>query len=642
MTDREQVIIKAITHVGQGRTVEVSKVIKAVGYPRATTKKILVDLANRGVVVLHRHDYPQSLSSVDRKMMIRIGRDYFGAVSMRNPATILTERIPIDDVRSTMLALSRSPFDGLIGAHGDEVRGAYAHPKILYLLFYAGDLKRDGTEYRVSDVVVDRAGQLVDQFYNDKRKAISGNQFLAMWRKMKRRNPQVKGKGKKAARRVGRALKRGAGAVLAAGADILGAGAGALANPRREHLPGLPAKAQREYERILKESKEAGRYRGREKEVAARTVRKQYGPNPHGKSKAKKTNPRRKTSKKAARPRRRNAEKKSADHPVEVTHHYRAGPPGYMTPWQRAHAAGQSQLFETGIKPAKRRNPRKGTRRRGGRRKSPNPGALLKYEIYVDSGRGKDVIGTVSARSNAEALKIGREKFAPLSISRSARKLKARKIGVVAFNPTRKAARKASRSRLVPRRLAGKGRQGAKPKRRSRLTGGRNPSAKQIRQARDSNNQRLSRMRRKNASAKQIREKFAGSAGRGRDLYFPKGTPPGQLAKLGRLVSITTESGTIKPIAGSAWLCADTRGKLHLGSTSGAPLFDGPARNFGKVSKLEYEEKKPHLGYGKNPIIWFHHVGEESGRKPTLHADGSGGLVFKGGAYRITARGIEN
>jgi hypothetical protein len=56
---------------------------------------------------------------------------------------------------------------------------------------------------------------------------------------------------------------------------------------------------------------------------------------------------------------RRNLEKRDSDHPIEVTRHWRSGPPGYLTPWQRAHAAGQRQLFETGIKPASKRNPKK-------------------------------------------------------------------------------------------------------------------------------------------------------------------------------------------------------------------------------------------------------------------------------------------
>jgi hypothetical protein len=144
-----------------------------------------------------------------------------------------------------------------------------------------------------------------------------------------------------------------------------------------------------------------------------------------------------------------------------------------------------------------------------------------------------------------------------------------------------------------------------------------------------------------NPSAESIRKEFAGSVNGERDLFFPQGTPSGKLAKLGKLVSITTEEGMIKPVSGSAWLCADTKGKLHIGSVTGAPLFDGPKRSFGHVTKLEYESSKPHLGY-QGPIIWFHKAGEENGVRPKLQADGKGGLVFKGGDYRLTRRGIEN
>ena len=68
--------------------------------------------------------------------------------------------------------------------------------------------------------------------------------------------------------------------VLAALKTSTGDPVGERKNPGGVHLPGLPAIAQREYEDILKSSKAAGRYKGREKEVAARTVRKQYGKNP--------------------------------------------------------------------------------------------------------------------------------------------------------------------------------------------------------------------------------------------------------------------------------------------------------------------------------------------------------------------------
>lgn len=145
----------------------------------------------------------------------------------------------------------------------------------------------------------------------------------------------------------------------------------------------------------------------------------------------------------------------------------------------------------------------------------------------------------------------------------------------------------------------------------------------------------------RNPNATEIRKKFAGFVNGSRELYFPKGTPAGQLAKLGRLVLIKTQRATIRPTRGTVWLCADTNGKLHLGSTTQAPMVAGPARNFGKVLRLEYESSKPHLGYGK-PVVWFHRMGEENGIRPTLHADSAGGLTFHGGAYRLTSRGIEN
>jgi hypothetical protein len=79
LTDQEQVILKVI-----GSSVaEISRVIRAVGYPKATVKQVLVRLNEKGIVALHRHDYPRSLAPAERKLMIRIGSDYFNAVSMR-------------------------------------------------------------------------------------------------------------------------------------------------------------------------------------------------------------------------------------------------------------------------------------------------------------------------------------------------------------------------------------------------------------------------------------------------------------------------------------------------------------------------------------------------------------------------------
>lgn len=46
--------------------------------------------------------------------------------------------------------------------------------------------------------------------------------------------------------------------------------------PGKKSLRGVSAKEQREYEKIKKSAKKYGRYKGREEEVAARTVLKQH------------------------------------------------------------------------------------------------------------------------------------------------------------------------------------------------------------------------------------------------------------------------------------------------------------------------------------------------------------------------------
>ena len=144
-----------------------------------------------------------------------------------------------------------------------------------------------------------------------------------------------------------------------------------------------------------------------------------------------------------------------------------------------------------------------------------------------------------------------------------------------------------------------------------------------------------------NDAAKAGYESFQGKAStKSTALNFPNGTPA-NVYKLGSLHSITLADGrTIKPAGKAVWLCADTKGKLHLGTT-GERLTNAPKGSLGKVKEVEYITSKPHLGDSK-PARYFHQLGEETGEKPTLYSDGNGGLVFKGGAYSITSRGIVN
>jgi len=149
----------------------------------------------------------------------------------------------------------------------------------------------------------------------------------------------------------------------------------------------------------------------------------------------------------------------------------------------------------------------------------------------------------------------------------------------------------------------------------------------------------------RNPSAKSIRQKFAGRTGKVASLHFSDGTPAGSLAKLGRIKSITTRRGKFNPGRRNphdqVWLCADTKEKLHLGHTKPGPLYTGPAQDFGEITRIEYWEKKPHLG-DHDMTEYYHHMGEENGRRPRLVADGKGNLYIKGGAYKIRREGIVN
>ena len=53
--------------------------------------------------------------------------------------------------------------------------------------------------------------------------------------------------------------------------------------PAKRHVRGVGPKEQRQYEHIVEAAKESGRYPGREKEVAARTVLKEHRDSGHSK-----------------------------------------------------------------------------------------------------------------------------------------------------------------------------------------------------------------------------------------------------------------------------------------------------------------------------------------------------------------------
>lgn len=450
LTDQEQVVLKAIYHIGRNGIAPIASVIKAVGYPKATTKKLLVKMADKGIVVLHRHDYPTSLSSAERKLLIRRqdgqGRwHYFTAVSVmkQNPKR-------------------------------EHLRGATA-----------------------------KQGR--------RKKEVAARTVKA------RQNPKkTTGKGKTALKKTGKALKGFAQGALSAASQIFGAGAEAL-NPVRR-------KIRNKYIDLV--------------------IRGQAKKTPQGWRVGKKTF----------------AQGRGT---VSVSSGY------YL---DRA----------TGLVYAKRE--RNKTKKRAKQKRNISEGFYDASGTFHPIRSATDYDSRVAGETGGQARK-----------TRSKKKISAK--------------RKAMASRLAGRAI-------------KKSSG-------------------LLKRKRRNPSAEAIRKKFAGRVSGERDVFVPSSAPKGKLAKLGKLVSITTEEGTIKPVHGLAVLLADTNGKLHIGSLTNAPLFNGPARSFGQVKRIEYDDSKPHLGF-KSPIIWHHKMGEETGHRPTLHADGKGGLVFRGGRYRLTSRGIEN
>lgn len=138
-----------------------------------------------------------------------------------------------------------------------------------------------------------------------------------------------------------------------------------------------------------------------------------------------------------------------------------------------------------------------------------------------------------------------------------------------------------------------------------------------------------------------IFEKFNGRKSRKvAILSAPNGTPE-NTAKLGRLRMIRTVDGRRWHFEGTKapFLAADTKGKLHV--VGGAYKANPASQNCGEIERIEYETTKPHLGH-TSPTVYFHSMGEEGGRRPTMAIDSEGLIKIRGGDYRIEADGIHN
>lgn len=278
--------------------------------------------------------------------------------------------------------------------------------------------------------------------------------------------------------------------------------------------------------------------------------------------------------------RRRNVLQKDSDHPIEVTRHYRQGPPGYLSPWQRAAALGQNELFDTGISLNKRAAELRA--RRG------NPGSskqVYKSGLKEATAGQLPKLARIGLRTGLTAVQVTADlqntgRFSTAQISQAIDK-----------------ARQAEQKR--------------NPKR---------PAASKTRK---------------------IYEKFSGKkAKRQTTLTAPAGTPS-TVAKLGRLRLIRTTDGRKWAFAGAKapFLTADHKGKLHV--VGGTYRANPTGETCGEIERIEYETSKPHLGQTQ-PTIYFHDMGEETGERPTLKIDSEGLIKIAGGAYRIEADGIHN
>jgi len=284
------------------------------------------------------------------------------------------------------------------------------------------------------------------------------------------------------------------------------------------------------------------------------------------------------SSSKYVNPRRRNALDRDSDHPIEVTRHYRTGPPGYLSPWQRAASMGQNELFSTGIALSSRA---------ADRLKSRNPG--------VTKAAYKAGLKEATAAQLGKLARIGLRTGHTVAEVKSNLKATGRFTAAQITRGLDQAT--AAEKRLNP----GKG---------SRKT-------------------------------REIYEKFNGRPARKTTTTTaPNGTPK-NVAKLGALRLIKTTDGRKWAFSGSGApdLAADSRGRLHV--VGGSYRANPAGEHVGEIEQIEYETKKPHLGQPKK-IIYYHRLGEEGGKRPRLVIDREGLIKIHGGDYRIEADGIHD
>jgi hypothetical protein len=365
--------------------------------------------------------------------------------------------------------------------------------------------------------------------------------------------------------------------------------------------------------------------------------------------------------------RRRNALDRDSDHPIEVTRHYRTGPPGYLSPWQRAASLGQNELFSTGIALSSRA---------ADRLKSRNPGvtkaaykAGLKEATAAQLGK-LSRIGIRTGHTVAE-IKSDLKATGRFTADQIARGVEQARDAEKRQNPKRRANKEkqvaiAFKTDKRGNTLAYKYspsasrwiKMGLDQARMMISTG----QAKQVDYLSRVTSETLKQPYRKHSDTwledvpsnskyvnpekgsrktRELYEKFNGRPARKTTVKSaPNGTPK-NVAKLGGLRLIKTTDGRKWKFSGSGApdLAADSRGRLHV--VGGSYRANPAGEHVGEIEQIEYETKKPHLGQPQQ-TIYYHRLGEEGGKRPRLVIDREGLIKIHGGDYRIEADGIHD
>jgi hypothetical protein len=308
------------------------------------------------------------------------------------------------------------------------------------------------------------------------------------------------------------------------------------------------------------------------------------------------TTPKRATKKAVTK--RRNAESRDAQHPIHVRDYWQ-GRRGYKTQWQRAHEAGQGQLFKV---------------------RNPAPAAIKAHIKKLEKERER-----LKKRTAQEWARL--ERFGNLWPQYPAGSAMHRGYLASAKKAKSEAQRLEGQARDVERMIE----RAYKALERSQPHRAQNPGPA--------------------AKAKGNFESFRGRPSLKTDVVkAPKGTPK-DVAALGQLAKLKLKNGTVLKFGkgpGAPYLAEDNRGKLHIvgghyrintGQRRRNP--DG-AIDMGEIKVIEYYADKQHLTGNGDEVLWYHHLGEEGGQKPHLVVDAEGLGHIEGGDYYIRPEGIRD